>query len=410
MRFVWICALKDIRRQLRDRATIVIWCGIPVLIATLMVMVFGGGELAPQAHVLIVDEDDSLVSGLLVGAFTQAGDMFLVESVDRQTGTERIDEGDASALLIIPQEFGQAVLDDTPVTLELVTNPAQRILPGMVQGVLEVLVDGAFYVQQVLGETLREMTGGLPEGARTFPGVQVAAWSISINSTVDRVLEVIDPPLIELETAVTERDEGEGFNFGLIMFPGILFMSLLFIAQGMSEDPWKEKEGGTLRRVMTTPRAIAGFLGGKIVAAGVFMLGIGCAGLIAGALFFGLEPARIPLAVAWGAVSGMTLMTMFVLLQLIASSQRGGSMLTNMVLFPLMFLGGSFFPFEAMPSGLAMVGKWTPNGWALVHFREILAGEATAGGLLTGLVGLTVVGGLLFLLSARRLRRRFATG
>ncbi|MHC4846301.1 MAG: ABC transporter permease, partial [Planctomycetota bacterium] len=127
-------------------------------------------------------------------------------------------------------------------------------------------------------------------------------------------------------------------------------------------------------------------------------------------LFFGLEPARIPLAVGWGAVSGMTLMTMFVMLQLIASSQRGGSMLTNMVLFPLMFLGGSFFPFEAMPSGLATVGKWTPNGWALVQFREILAGEASATGLLTGLVGLVVAGGLLFLLSALRLRRGFATG
>jgi ABC-type Na+ efflux pump permease subunit len=410
MRFVWICALKDIRRQLRDRATILIWIGIPVLIASLMVLAFGGNGGTPQAHVLIADEDDSFVSTLLAGAFSQAGDMFVAESVTAEEGRARLDDGDASALLIIPAGFGEAVMDDTPTTLELVTNPAQRILPGMVQGVLEVLVDGAFYVQQMLGETLREMAVEPPEGSHTFPSAQVAAWSVTINGTVERVMEVVDPPLIELATTIEEEEQGESFNFGLMMFPGLLFMSLLFIAQGMSEDPWHEKEGGTLRRVMTTPRPIAGFLAGKIVAAGVFMLGIGCVGLIAGVLFFGLEPARIPLAVAWGAVSGMTLMTMFVMLQLVASSQRGGSMLTNMVLFPLMFLGGSFFPFEAMPSGLATVGKWTPNGWALVQFREILAGEASATGLLTGLVGLVVAGGLLFLLSALRLRRGFATG
>ena len=35
-------------------------------------------------------------------------------------------------------------------------------------------------------------------------------------------------------------------------------------------------------------------------------------------------------------------------------------------------IGGSFFPFEAMPDWMVRIGKLTPNGWALGHIKDIL--------------------------------------
>jgi hypothetical protein len=45
-------------------------------------------------------------------------------------------------------------------------------------------------------------------------------------------------------------------------------------------------------------------------------------------------------------------------------------------------VGGSFFPLEVMPEALARVGRWTPNGWALGHFKGILFDTTSAPALL----------------------------
>ena len=58
------------------------------------------------------------------------------------------------------------------------------------------------------------------------------------------------------------------------------------------------------------------------------------------------------------------------------------------VVISILFLGGSFFPFEAMPDWLAAIGRWTPNGWAMLQFKAILGGGATAAGLLPAAAGL----------------------
>ena len=57
---------------------------------------------------------------------------------------------------------------------------------------------------------------------------------------------------------------------------------------------------------------------------------------------------------------------------------RTADVLSTVVLFPLMMLGGSFFPFEAMQEPLRTWGQFTPNGWALMRLKEILGGDVTA--------------------------------
>jgi ABC-type multidrug transport system permease subunit len=70
-------------------------------------------------------------------------------------------------------------------------------------------------------------------------------------------------------------------------------------------------------------------------------------------------------------------------------------------------LGGSFFPFEMMPAWLARIGRWTPNGWALVKLRGMLDGSADATGIAAAFGIAAAVSGLLFWWVSRRLRNRF---
>lgn len=410
MAFLWLSARKDLARRLTDRAALLIWIGIPLLIGGLMSLVSGGGGGAtPKAQVLLVDQDDTFLSRLLAGGggTHDLGDFLAIEKVELEEGRARIDAGDASALLILPDGFGRAVLREEPAELTLVTNPAQRILPRMVREALEMLVEAGFYVQRVLGEPLRDLLDQEPEDLEFFPDAVVAGFSGEINRRLRALDGLLFPPVLELEVEIEREDEGGGFDFGLLMLPGVLFMSLLFIAQGMSEDVWQEQRQGTLRRVACTPHGLASFLGGKLLCAALIMVVVGAGGLSFATAVFDLSLALLPVAILWSALGGAALLCLFVVVQTLASSQRAGNVLTTVVLFPLMMIGGSFFPFEIMPAWMAAVGRWTPNGLAVVRLKELCAGDLRLVPLAASAIGMAVPAALAFLVALRLLRARF---
>jgi ABC-type multidrug transport system permease subunit len=410
MRFMWSTAVKDWRRHRRDPVGIFMWIGIPLLIGGLLTAISGGrGGPRPQAHVLVADADSSLVSRLLIGSLGQAGGIIRAETVGQEVGRKRIADGDATALLLVPKGFGTAVLQEKPAQLELLTNPSQTILPKIVEETLGIFIDGTFYLHRLVGEDLRQLAAGPPDGA-AFPDQQVAQFSAKINQLVNRLRGYLFPPVITIETVKTEDPEEDDTpkSPALIFLPGILFMSLLFMAQGLSIDLWREREEKTLRRVTVSPQSLFGFLLGKVVSGvGVMFLVILIA-LAVGYAFFGVPVSSFPLAIVWSLVSGAFLMQMMTIIQVHSPSERAGEVFTMVLIFPLMMIGGSFFPFEAMPAGMAAIGRLTPNGWALAQLQRIIHGKVETGALMVSFAGLLVVGSVLFFISARRIRGAFA--
>ena len=409
MRYVWATALKDLRRRLRDPLALALWLGLPFVILTLLSLAFGGGEATPQARLLVADEDQSLLSGFLSGAMGQGemAEMIQVVEVDTEEGRRRIDEGDGSALLIIPEGFSAAVLESQPTQLTLLTNPSQNILPGILEEMLSLVVDAVFYLQRIAGDQIATFSSGPEDGATTFSDQLISATSVEINQLVGGVVDYVIPPRLDVVVEVEEPEGQKDLNLGELFFQSMFFLAILFVAQGMSDDPWVEKRQGTLPRSLTTPHGVTRLLAGKLLAALLLLLAMALLGITAGSLLYDFPAARIVPAALWAALSGLALLMMFTLVQLFATSQKAGGLLSSIVLFPLMFLGGSFFPFEAMPDWLAAIGRWTPNGWALLQFKAILGGGATAASLLPTAAGLMVVLLLAALLAGRHLRGGF---
>ena len=90
---------------------------------------------------------------------------------------------------------------------------------------------------------------------------------------------------------------------------------------------------------------------------------------------FGVPIGRTPAALVWAAYAGGALFSYLVLIQIFASTTRGGQFLSSMIVFPLMMIGGSFFPLEVMPAWMARIGRWTPNGIGVAQLKEILFGH-----------------------------------
>jgi ABC-2 type transport system permease protein len=409
MPFAWLAVRKDVTRHLRDPMALLLWLLIPLLVGAGVSLAAGGrGGGKPSARVLVVDHDGSLGSSLLKRALSQAGGIIRTEDVQLEKGQAGISAGNATALLVIPKGFGNALLRETPTRLRLVTNPEQSILPGIVHETLEIFSDGAFYLHRVLGREIRAIADR-GSGGRTESVEEVQKINLAISQAATHLQKYLFPPVIELELPVAKQNGSGTVDLAALFLPGILVMSLLFMAQGLSDDVWQERAQGTLRRIACGPRGTMPFLAGKVLAGVVMVSAVAFVILGLGMAYLSLPLARLPLALAWGTLSGAVFLNLFILLQMYASSQRAGSVLTNTLVFPLMMLGGSMFPSELMPRWMAAIGAWTPNGWALERLKAILMGRADAMSLAVGFAVLLAAGLLGVTAGAWRMRR-FATG
>lgn len=413
MNFLLQCANKDLRRRLADPASLVLWLGIPLLIGGLLsLMVKGGDGPAPTAHVLLVDQDDSFLSRLLANAGGGGDQRFLdIEKVTEAEGRARMDAGEASAMLVLPKGFTDAVVRDQPATLRLVKNPSQRILPAIVETGVQILVELAHYLQRLLGDSLARLVDAPRDSADFYPSAVVSALAGSINDRLRGVSDWLFPPVLEVETTSdAPGGSAEAFNFALFMLPGMIFMSVLFISQGIADDVWDEKTAGTLRRAVSLPHDLAWFLGGKLVAAATVMAAVAILALAIAVAFFGIAPGHVPLAFLWVVYTGTALYCFFQLLCFAGSTKTGANMVSTVVLFPAMMLGGSFFPFEAMPAWMAAVGRWLPNGQAVVRLKAMLGGAVDPAALGVAALAIGLPAALAFAWSARLLRGRFVEG
>jgi ABC-2 type transport system permease protein len=372
MRFIWTSALKDLRRLRREPVTLLTWLGIPTFVAVILTVIFGPGEARPHGTLLIVDDDSGFGSTLITGAFGQGplGKMITVEKVQRDEGRRRIDKGDASALLIVPKGFTNAFLEGTPVRLELVRNPSQRILPGMIEETLSMLTDGAFYLQVVSGDQLRASAA-----AKSPSDAEIAFMAIQFNQVFIGLRKYISPPVIQLDTKIIQDKAEQPGGFAVMLLPGILYLGIFFLTRALSADIWTERLSGALRRVLATPASFVAFLTGKLLAAAIVMAVIGAIALLAGHALLGLDISHLALAVLWIAASGAAMYLFLLILQTLASTDRMANLFTNMIMLPLTMLGGGFVPFDWMPPGLARIGRLTPNGWSVVQLQSILAGS-----------------------------------
>lgn len=407
MSFVISVVRKDLTRRLRDPLGVLLWLAVPLLLGVMMTVVVGGDGAPPVAQLLVDDQDRSALSGLLVAPFTQAPQgAFQVTSVEAAQGRQRLEAGEASALLIIPPGFGAAVAQDAPTTLTLVKNPAQQVLPAQIEAALSALVDAAFYGQRIFGQELQAVVAAAGEGG--LDDQAVAALDEATQRKVQRLAAYVDPPRLQVDLAF-ERETDASVSIALLFFPGVLLMGLMFASQGLSEELWRERELGALRRLAGTPQRMTVYLAAKTLSGATLMVAILAALLAVGFVYHGISFWKYLPSLAFLVLAGVDFYLMFLLVALWCPSRRAAGLVGTLLVFPLIMLGGSFFPFEAMPSWMARIGQWTPNGIVLQQFKGYILGVAWPEALVASALVLAGVGVLLFVATAAR-HQRFVRG
>lgn len=287
-----IFLLANIRKNLQRIAaspwSLAIWIGVPLLVGALLSGVMGGsGGATPKVHMLVADQDKSFLSSALTDllASDRMAEMLILEPVSEEEGHAILDDGGASAMLVVPAGFQSNFLTSSPQDLRLVVNPLQSILPEMAEELIGMTADFGGYAQQSFGDELSAIHAISQDIESEASLAMARETAVAAVGKLSRFVHAFRNAPIDVEV-VTAEGASEA-TFLMLFFPGLLMMTVIFAAQGLAEDLWAEREMGTLRRLQCTPASASAWLVARLVPFGFVLVAVLLPLALAGFAIFG---------------------------------------------------------------------------------------------------------------------------
>ena len=414
---IGILLAKDLRRARRNPTPWLVHLAMPLVITALIGFTFGqssGGGGLGRIKIALVDEDDSVLTGLLRGALNQreAGKYLEVSLVDRLEAVRQVTENRISAAVIIPTGFTRDYLAGrSGVALELLKNPAQSYYPAIVEELLGALVTAL----NALARPLQEEYPAWQEALDRSGGpdwTAVAALIQGTDSRLESAKGYLFPPLIGYgrETrAEAPQVEGPRMSVFAYLLPGLTAVFLLFMADNAVRDLYREGRFGTLDRFRTIRQNLLGFIVAKALFALVVLLLASTILLGGGSWLFGFSWGH-PLALVGLCVGYAFFAAGFMaFIAGLAGKERRADLLNSVLAMGLGLAGGCMFPADQLPGLMReFVTPYMPTRWFVAAAHELQSGSIGRVWLasMAGLFGLGLAGlWAAALLFARRLER-----
>ena len=417
---------KELLELRRDRAGILVLLVMPLALVLIVSLVQDNvmqatGE-AP-IRVLLVDLDNGFLGRAIENRLRLDGGLDLIrEPGGRETGEEAalkaVVDGDFRFSILIAPGTGDALRmrvrrraeESFVPASKPVKAPAPATVPGLTVH-FDPAVQGAFRTAVVnslqrvlLGIELREkgaalsgmmerkMRPGIAGGNPLPPAGNAAKRTPPIRFELDT------EPVLKMEEAPdsggrsSRRPTAAQQNV-----PAWALFGMFFIVVPVSGALIRERQTGTLRRLMTMPISLAGLLAGKIVAytlvcmaqfvlmvaIGAFVLPLlGTSGLVVGP---GWPVVGIIALSAALAATGYGIMV-----GVLARSYEQASVFGAVSIVIAAALGGVMIPVYVMPRSMQAVSVVSPLAWGLKAFQDVFVREGTLRTVVPNLARLTL--------------------
>ncbi|UCF07253.1 MAG: ABC transporter permease [Thermoplasmata archaeon] len=331
----------DLKEFVRNKAAVFWTVMFPILLILLFGFIFQGEDEVSYT-LPVQDADGGFWSKNLTATLNETG-LFEVHMVDPNADPEEyMEDNNANVLLIIPEGYSQGINDtlaarstgqpvNDTVNVTVIYDPAVSSTPAKMQ-ILESIIQG-------------------------------------INKGINReILGAQDTLGMDTKTTVSEE-----FNFIDFFAPGIIGMSVMATSLfGAVTINTELRQKGILRKLATTPITRPEWLMSNVLYQLVMSVFSIVAILAIGYVVFGLRPQInlfLPLFVLLTVFSfsgvGM-LITRFV------KEAQSAEAAANAVMFPMMFLAGTFFPLEMMPDFLQHIAKVLPLFYVNEGLRDAM--------------------------------------
>jgi len=362
---VWAVAVKELRQIRRDRRSLLILLLIPVF----FLFLYGYALNFDIRHVSLAvqDRDRSAESRALVAAFVRSAYFDDVATIEREQDiADRLNRGQARAVLVIPEGFARAVWRHETAEIQILMDGDNANTATTVFG----------YVNGVLMEQSARM------------GAEIRVPTVGVASRV-----WYNP---ELRSA-------------LFLVPGLIaYICTISAVVSTSLSIVREKEKGTIEQIRMAPISTVSYVLGKTLPYLVISQTSAFLIILSAMAMFGL-PMRgdwftLFIVVAAFLVTGLGTG----LLVSTAAETQQVALQTSMLLafLPVFMLSGFIFPIASMPIVLQYVTKIVPAKYFLVALRGVVLKGVGLGDVLMPLAAMLIFAVAVLGLSALRLARR----
>lgn len=379
-------ARKDLRLFFRDRTGMLLGFLLPVSLVTifgyLMGLMSGDGGSNPmaQATVWIADEDQSEPSEAFVALLRESSMLrvrprideagkLLDESYDASTLRQRVIDGDTDLALLIGEGFADAVNSGGLAPITLVRDPGRQMESQLarmsVVQALGELTNGRVFTSMMAAQ-MRE--SGTPEvmieGMEQVSQDQFHLFRDVMQGEGLLVIEDHAPP---------ERDEDVSYAQAQAV-GGIAVMMVLFGLTAAATTLLRERDEGTMRRLLSMPMPPGAILLGK----GLSTLVVGMIQITllfaVGEILFGIGIWRDPLTLFVLMLSTVAAASAFgLLIASWAKTPKQAEGMSTLIILVMSCLGGSWFPLQMLdlPAAIEVAMRMTINHWSVSGFQDL---------------------------------------
>ena len=401
---------KDLRLMFRDRAALILMLAAPFALTLGMGMVTGAfsssGSAINKLPVVVVNQDGGQLGDALEQLLASAdlADLLAVQATtDAAAARADVQADQIVAAVIIPAGFTASVIpaegSSVPadaVAIEVYKNPGRPISSGIVESIVQGFVDrveaGRVGGQVAIEQLLRSGLAAPQDVPRLAQ--QIGQEQASLAAA----------PLIRVQRSDVAAEQTNDFNPLLLLAPGMALVFLMFTVSLGSRSILVERREGTMARMLSTATGGGPILVGKIT--GVYLVG-------AAQMFILIVASVVLFRLSWGDPLGVVALVLAAVVGasgwglLLAAVAKTPAQVANlgmamMLLFGI--LGGSFFG-GTLTGALGLVGKITPNAWAMDGFTTLARGGDLAD-LAPDIAALLLMGALLLVISVALFNRK----
>jgi ABC-2 type transport system permease protein len=179
-----------------------------------------------------------------------------------------------------------------------------------------------------------------------------------------------------------------GVNFSKFMFPGIIGMTVLITSFMSGVSVVWDREFGFLKEVLVAPISRVAVAAGKTLGGATIALIQGTLILVLAPLFGVMFPLEIlPQLLPVMFLVACALSAMGILLASRIKSMEAHQAVMQLLMFPMVFLSGVFFPVNNLPPWMNILVKINPATYGVDPIRQLVLGAERASSL-----GITVWG------------------
>jgi ABC-2 type transport system permease protein len=347
---IWIC-WKDLLDFSRSKMGMIMVIIMPLF---MMIMV---GFIFPDSTVMMEDAPIAIANldaGNMGANFTanlgainsQSGMMVLTSATGMDEIRTQIYDGKIDGGIVISENFTADILSGRQGIITIITDQSNPQLALQTQTALSMTISqmGSYYAMGSLNQT-----HGIP---------------------ANETLASIKPYSVEVESLIP--NDPSYFQF---VAPGIMAMVVMMsLMTGLPHAISYEKDTGTLDGMLVAPIRRLSIILGKVLAQTTRGMLQGLIILILAMVLFGVAIyGNVLLVFFIMFLSVFSFVGLGILITSFTDKEETASMMMMTIMFPMMFLGGVFFPIEQMPGFMQTISQFLPLTYATSALRKVIA-------------------------------------